>query len=80
MLGMLSYFEVVGRLVKRRYVLLADIDGLFRGTILDVGTAYVLHINGEQQKRGVLLATTRTPFPYFGNREKVPSIREFYLA
>lgn len=53
MLGMLSYFEVVGMLVKRRYVLLADIDGLLRGTILDVGTAYVLHINGEQQKKGV---------------------------
>ena len=53
MLGVLSFFELVGELVKRRYVLLADIDGLFRGTILDFGIAYALHIKDEQQKRDI---------------------------
>jgi hypothetical protein len=52
-LGMLSFFELIGVLVKRRYVLLSDIDGLFRGTILDIGLAYELHINDEQQNKGV---------------------------
>ena len=53
MLQILSFFELVGALVKRHYVLLVDIDALFRGPILDIGTAYVLHINDEQQKRDV---------------------------
>jgi hypothetical protein len=53
MLEVLSFFELVGELVKRRYVLLTDIDGLFRGPILDFGVAYVLHIKDEQQKRDV---------------------------
>jgi hypothetical protein len=53
MLEVMSFFELGGELVKRRYVLLTDIDGLFRGPILDFGVAYVLHIQDEQQKRGV---------------------------
>jgi hypothetical protein len=53
MLEIMSFFELVGMLVKRRYVLLKDIDGLFRGPILDFGVAYVLHIKEEHHKRGV---------------------------
>lgn len=51
MLEMMSFFEIVGLLVKRKYVRLSDIDGHFRGTILAIGVAYVLHINDEQRKK-----------------------------
>lgn len=53
MMRMLSFFETVGELVKKRYVLLEDIDGLFRGPILDVGAAWVLHLNDKQNRKGV---------------------------
>jgi len=53
MLQILSFFELIGEFVKRHYVLLVDIDALFRGPILDIGAAYVLHIKDEQQKRAV---------------------------
>jgi hypothetical protein len=52
-LQILSFFELVGEFVKRHYVLLIDIDALFRGPILDIWAAYVLHIKDEQQKRSV---------------------------
>jgi hypothetical protein len=47
MLQMLSFFELVGQLVKEKYVRLNDIDSLFRGAILDIGVAYVDHIKDE---------------------------------
>jgi hypothetical protein len=52
MLQMLSFFELVGQLVKEGYVRLNDIDALFRGAILDIGCAYVDHIKDEQLKKG----------------------------
>jgi hypothetical protein len=53
MMRTLNFFETVGQLVKRRYVLLADIGGLFRGPILDAGVVCVLHINDRQNERTV---------------------------
>jgi hypothetical protein len=53
MMRMMSFFETVGKLVRRRYVALDDVDGLFRGPILDVGVAWVLHIKDKQKEKGV---------------------------
>lgn len=54
MMRMLDFFEIVGQLVKRRYILLTDIDGLFRGPILDAGIACVSHINDRQHERALV--------------------------
>lgn len=52
LLEMLSFFEVVGELVKKGYVQLDDIDSLFRGAIIDLGVAFEDHIKDEQNKKG----------------------------
>lgn len=46
---MLNYFETVGQVVRKGYVSLSDIDGLFRGPILDVGLVFVSHIKDDKQ-------------------------------
>ncbi len=55
MMRTLNFFETLGQLVKRRYVVLADIDGLFRGPILDAGVVCVSHIKDRQNERTVAL-------------------------
>lgn len=53
MLRVLSFFEIVGEQVKQQYVLLDDIDSLFRGPILEAGVIFQFHIEDRQKERGV---------------------------
>jgi hypothetical protein len=45
----MSFFETVGLLVNRKYILLTDVDALFRGPILDVGAALKAHIESRAE-------------------------------
>ncbi|PZR92475.1 MAG: hypothetical protein DLM68_02120 [Hyphomicrobiales bacterium] len=51
LMRILSFFELVGLLVRRRYISLKDIDELFRGPILEAGTAFARHIKGQNIRR-----------------------------
>jgi len=54
MMRLLSFFETVGLFVEKEYVLLSDIDGLFRGPILDVGLIWERHIKEDKRlEKGV---------------------------
>lgn len=50
---LMNFFELVGMLVKRGYVSKNDVDGLFRGPILQTGAMFKLHIAEKQNEKDV---------------------------
>lgn len=53
LMSMVGFFELLGLLVKRKYVDIKDIADLFGGPILDVGRYIAPHINERKTERGV---------------------------
>ena len=50
LMRIMCFFELVGLLVRQGYISLKDIDGLFRGPILEIGVAFVPHIESQNVK------------------------------
>ena len=48
-----GFFETVGLMVEQGYVPLDEIDRLFRGPVLTVGTCFRRHIDARQNETGV---------------------------
>ena len=66
-----NFFEIVGQMVSRKYVSIDDIDGIFRGPILDIEMAFTKHIHERQNEKGVpqgLYANALSLFDRIGGR------------
>jgi hypothetical protein len=50
---LMTFFETLGLFVNKGYVSLEDVDGLFRGPILQTGLLFTKHIHEKQQERGI---------------------------
>jgi hypothetical protein len=50
---LMNFFETAGMLVKRGYVSIDDIDGLFRGPIIQTGLMFTVHIEEKQKEKGI---------------------------
>src|ERR1700722_175719 len=53
LLSFMGFFETVGLMVRRRYVVIEEIDELFRGPILAIDLHFRDHIAQREQETGV---------------------------
>jgi hypothetical protein len=70
LMRMMGFFETVGLLVRKGYISIDDIDGLFRGPILQSVAAFELHIEIRQKDKGHSARLMRKrPFPLSRDRK-----------
>jgi hypothetical protein len=73
LMRMMGFFETVGLLVRQKYISIGDVDGLFRGPILQSVAAFELHIKSRQNEKGAPPGLCeKRPFPLSRDRKDLP--------